>query len=129
MERFLTKKNIIVGVSVIVLLFLVFALFRPKSDAETPAIIMIEAGSVDLILGRELLKTLADLKSTNLDITFLSNPLFTGLHDFGVIIERQPVGRRNPFDAFEKTSSTKRPATVPAGGSKKAGGGTSFLTD
>ena len=69
--------------------------------------------SLDTTLGKDLLLALARLKSTKLDVAIFADPIFTALHDWGVVIAPQPVGRRNPFAEFEDGA--------PVG--KSAGGG------
>jgi len=78
-------------------------------------------------LGRELLLTLARLRSTKLDTTIFSDPVFSSLKDFSVEIAPQPVGRRNPFSSFgagaqpAAAAAAKTPApTLPKGTAPKA---------
>lgn len=57
----------------------------------------------DLSVGRDLLVMLLELRSLSLDSAFFTNPAFTNLEDFTVVIEAQPLGkalgRRNPFSS------------------------------
>lgn len=64
---------------------------------DTVVITRVDASPLEATLGRTLLSTLVRLKSTTIDMSVFSDPVFTSLHDFGVIIASQPVGRRNPF--------------------------------
>ncbi|PIQ68229.1 MAG: hypothetical protein COV91_05220 [Candidatus Taylorbacteria bacterium CG11_big_fil_rev_8_21_14_0_20_46_11] len=68
-----------------------------ESSGGNVAMTHVEASPLQTTLGRDLLKTLARLKSTKIDTSIFSDPVFTSLKDFGVTISSQPVGRRNPF--------------------------------
>ena len=50
--------------------------------------------------GREAASSDGRLRATELNTSLFADPLFVGLRDFGVAIAPQPVGRRNPFEAF-----------------------------
>lgn len=72
---------------------------------------------INATLGKELLSALARLRATSFDMSIFTDPVFTGLKDFGVEIAPQPVGRRNPFALFEgnappkKSTGVKTPST------------------
>ncbi len=89
--------------TLLVLFFLAGLFFYAIGGETTPASGVSEAdgASLDSTLGKDLLLALARLKSTKIDTAIWSDPIFTALHDWGVVIAPQPVGRRNPFAAFE----------------------------
>lgn len=119
------NKKVLWGVvALLILIVLLGYLFR-RSPPEA-AITELAASPLEGVLGRELLGTLDRLKSTTLDTSIFSDPVFTGLRDFGVSIAPQPVGRRNPFAPFgasaaagagaaQKTTAASPPATSAAG--------------
>lgn len=59
-------------------------------------------------VGRDLLATLLQLKSLDLDETLFQNPIFQSLRDFGVPIPPQPLGRPNPFAPLGSTTPGSR---------------------
>ena len=75
----------------------------------------------DVIIGYELLATLARLQSISLDPGLFSDPVFESLVDKSRPISSQPLGkslgRRNPFSDFGKgvatTSVSGSSATLP----------------
>ena len=100
--------------TLLVVIFLAGLFFYTIGGDTAPSSGVSEAdgASLDATLGKDLLLALARLKSTKLDTAIFADPIFTTLHDWGVVIAPQPVGRRNPFAEFE--------GGAPAG--KSAGG-------
>jgi hypothetical protein len=66
-------------------------------------------------VSQELLLTLTNLQTIKLDASIFSDPAFQSLSDYGVVIPRQNVGRRNPFAPLGSGSgaSTSTPS-IPA---------------
>ena len=57
-------------------------------------------------VSQEILTTLSQLQSVQLDPSLFSDPLFTSLSDFGVTIPPQQAGRRNPFASIGAGGTT-----------------------
>jgi hypothetical protein len=53
---------------------------------------------------QELLTTLANLRKIELNKSIFTDPVFVSLNDFGVVIPKEPIGRRNPFLPFTGVS-------------------------
>ena len=51
----------------------------------------------DVLIGKEFLTTLLELRSLDLDESIFSDESFTALEDFSQEVEPQPAGRPNPF--------------------------------
>ncbi len=81
-----------------------------SGSAGTGAITVLPLSPLDATLGRDLLLALATLKSTKLDTSIFTDPVFLSLKDFGVDISAQPVGRRNPFATFDAGSLPRTPS-------------------
>ncbi|MDO8620027.1 MAG: hypothetical protein Q7R64_01610 [bacterium] len=99
-----------VGIFGVVLVSLAGALFyflsSPSPAPEGP-ITVLSTSPLDATLGRDLLSALATLKSTKLDTSVFSDPVFLSLKDFSVEILPQPIGRRNPFAVFGASVSSQ----------------------
>lgn len=54
------------------------------------------AGS-QAIAGRAFLKTLGSIENLQLDTSIFQEPAYTNLVSFGIELQQQPKGRRNPF--------------------------------
>ena len=132
------KRTALIG-AVTVFIFGALLIYLFSQNDDTPDIERLDASAIDAALGRELLSTLARLKATALDTSIFTDPVFTSLHDFGVEIAPQPVGRRNPFASFVRPSPPKTtggssaasrsstPASVPPS-STRTGTGTGAST-
>ena len=97
---------------VLVLVGVVYFFFlRGDSPADAPLLQVSAGDTADTLLGRDLLAALAQLKSVKLDQTIFETEVFASLHDFGVDIAKQNVGRRNPF-APTGSSVTLPPRTT-----------------
>lgn len=119
----INKKVVMGGGAVFfLLLILLLYLFSGRTTANQ-AVTRIDASPLEGTLGGELLTTLARLKSTKLDTSIFSDPVFVSLRDFGVEIAPQPVGRRNPFAAFDQKAGTARSVSASASPVKGATGG------
>lgn len=53
--------------------------------------------TVESPVTQELLATLANLRKIELNKSIFTDPVFISLNDFGVVIPKEPLGRRNPF--------------------------------
>lgn len=63
---------------------------------------------------KDLVATLLQLRSVNLNGTIFSDPAFKSLKDFGSQIVPEPVGRPNPFAPLSSQSaSAAQPETAP----------------
>ncbi len=47
--------------------------------------------------GREFVTQLLAIQSINFNLNFFNDPVFRNLQDFSQVIEKQPIGRPNPF--------------------------------
>jgi hypothetical protein len=108
------KKTIAAALGMLVILAAYLFYAQSKSSPSDGEITSVPVSPLDAKLGRELLAALAKLKSTKLDRTIFDDPVFLSLKDFGVEIPSEPIGRRNPFAAFEETMSTKAKTGKPA---------------
>lgn len=107
------KRTLVIsGIIALVLAGGFFYWLADRPGVEAPPITELSATTFNATLGRELLTTLAKLKSTTLDTGIFDDPVFASLQDFGIEIAPQPVGRRNPFAEFGKSAPAK-PAATP----------------
>jgi hypothetical protein len=103
-------KKIIIGILVIAVLFTVWAIFF-KSDPEVDSLISGSSGSVSgrslgdaQVLGAQITQALIQIESLELDETVFDNAIFRSLVDRSQLIEKEPIGRRNPFAPLSDTS-------------------------
>ena len=88
-------KNYILGVALIVLLFGAYAvLFGGEKGG---VLTVLEPEGPGTAVERELLSTLLELRSLQLNEAIFSDPAFRSLRDFGQPLTPQPIGRNNPF--------------------------------
>ena len=88
--------SILVIVGALAALWIYFSYFSGGDDASltsTPV-----DGSV--VVTQELISILGELRNIKIDESIFTDPVFMSLNDFGVVIDNQPVGRRNPFQAI-----------------------------
>jgi hypothetical protein len=109
----LVKKIIIIGVVVILGLF-AYRFFFVRVDEEALNAIGGETSAV----GREVLALLSELRAIELTGGIFEREDFRSLEDFGVAIQPDTIGRRNPFapigvSNFESISQEESPATSP----------------
>ena len=67
------------------------------SGSSTSSKDSLTASGDDSPLSQDILITLSNLHTIQLDNSIFSDPLFTSLTDYGVAIPPQNAGRRNPF--------------------------------
>ena len=108
-------KKIFTAVFILILIaaLVYYFFFREPSPTND---VLTEVGSAeeDSIIGRDLLVLLAELKATHLDLSIFDSEAFGSLVDFGVIIDKQPKGRDNPFAPVGGASFAT--TTISAGG-------------
>ena len=84
------------------------------AGTSTPPLTETEVGNETLVT-QELLVTLSNLRSIELNNSIFTDPVFASLTDFGVVIPQEPVGRRNPFVPYAggvQTTSSIKPLNV-----------------
>jgi len=99
-ERMNKKTLLIIGAALLAVGALLFFLFGGREAASSDGLSSVGDSPLGDTLGRDLLTLLSRLRATELNTSLFADPLFVGLRDFGVAIAPQPVGRRNPFEAF-----------------------------
>lgn len=99
MFNFKNKKTLYITIGVgIVLIIILWLMFSGRSSNQADStLIAVASDPVELIIGREMLIALDQMKSTKLDVSFFADPAYKSLEDFTVEIPEQPVGRRDPF--------------------------------
>lgn len=113
MMSHLNKKTwLTIGAILVVVGAFAFFLFGGREAAPPSGLSSVGESPLGDTLGRDLLTLLARLRTTELDTSLFADPLFLGLRDFGVAITPQPVGRRNPFEAFEGEIAAAKSKTV-----------------
>src|ERR1044071_3618150 len=85
------KTTILAAIIIVALVYVYFTYFR-SSDTQ-----LLTATNAPTEQSAGLLLTLANLHTLQLDNSIFSDPVFLSLTDFGVQIDPQNVGRRNPF--------------------------------
>lgn len=86
-------KNIIIGLTLIVAVFVVYRFFAGDQEAALTSTAPITATAAE----GDLLSLLLELRSITLSTDLLEDPTFLTLQDFTVDLTPEPVGRRNPF--------------------------------
>jgi|GEM_PF-522821 hypothetical protein len=119
------NKKVLIGAGIACAVILAGFLYYSLTDTEAPdsALTALGESPLDLAAGRDLLVTLSRLRSTKLNLSIFSDPVFTSLEDFGVEIASQPVGRRNPFADFGATTGSVPSKGAPAPALPKSPGG------
>lgn len=92
-------KNIIIGVILVIIGFVLYSIFVRDDGTEDQRLSVTEQANDPLenAIGRDLLFLLDDLKVVELDGAFFTSKEFRNLLDFGQVIAPQPIGRPNPF--------------------------------
>ncbi|HEX9608746.1 MAG TPA: hypothetical protein VGA06_00865 [Candidatus Paceibacterota bacterium] len=88
-------KNYILGAVAITLLFIAYSIVFRGGDSGP--ILQVEEVDPETAVEQDLLVTLLQLRSVELNGRIFSNPAFHSLRDFSQPIAPQPVGRNNPF--------------------------------
>lgn len=87
------KTPILIAGAIVLGLYAYFAFFR---SAPSEDLLVSDSDQVSET-SKELLATLANLKTIKLDDSIFSDPVFLSLTNFGVQLPPENVGRRNPF--------------------------------
>ncbi len=101
---FKNKKNIIIGIVAVVVLFAAYSFFVKKDPSETAALVSVASSENENTVGREFLTVLLQIKSLKLDESIFAQDSFKSLQDFSSVIVAQPVGRKNPFSPLERSA-------------------------
>lgn len=104
MMTFLKQNKLLVIIAVIFVGAVVYYGFL-SGGRSSPALLSsdAQAPSAD---SQQLLVILANLKTIQLDPSVFTDPVYVSLTDFGVVISKEDVGRRNPFAPFTATGGT-----------------------
>ncbi len=91
-------KNLLIALGLAIVLFVGYVVFMrgdetDESLADRGNNTSVEAG----LETQELLVTLTELRSLNIDGEIFSDPLFLSLKDFRKDLGEEPTGRANPF--------------------------------
>jgi hypothetical protein len=103
-----SKNMFSILIVVLVLAFAIyFFFFRNTID---DAITLDEFGNpvAAQVVGQDLIDTLAELQSVQLDSSIFSNPAFLALKDFGIVLADEPKGRTNPFQDISGPTPSRR---------------------
>ena len=97
--NFKNKKTLLIAGGVVILLIIIVwtMLGSGGSDQTDTSLVVVASDPVELIIGREMLAALDEMKAVQLDTTFFDSPVYKSLEDFTVQIPKQPIGRRDPF--------------------------------
>ncbi len=114
----INKQAVLGALVVIIFLAGFFFYYLGGTNSSVADVSEVDSAGLDAKLGKELLSALARLRSTKFDMSIFTDPVFSGLKDFGVEIAPQPVGRRNPFALFE--GSALSPASPAKSGAATA---------
>ncbi len=106
--KFLSNKNMVGAVVAVAVVALSYYLWTSASD--TPLLTTTEETSP---LSQEILTTLGQLNTLQLDPALFKDPVFMSLSDFGSEIPPQSAGRRNPFAPIG-SSATQTASPAPA---------------
>ncbi|MDP3996827.1 MAG: hypothetical protein Q8P86_04010 [bacterium] len=120
--QIIKNKKVQLGFVIAALLFTVYFLFfrggsdSPQLSPGTSFVTETVFNPVDIIVGRELLALLAEMKAIRIDKSIFDSPLFDGLNDLSVPIDPQPLGRNNPFAPFGSDVNATSTESATAGG-------------
>lgn len=95
----MSKKNKFIFLVLLILIAFIGYRFLMKDDSgsSTSDLTTESSSSGQSSVGKELLATLAKIKSITLDEKIFSDPIFQNLNDFSKPMETQDIGRANPF--------------------------------
>ncbi len=86
------NKYVVGGIVLAVVVGLGYYVWQSQSNAP-----LLSQASATSPSSEQILATLSQLHTIQLDPTLFSDPTFQSLSDFGVTIPSQSAGRRNPF--------------------------------
>jgi len=105
-------KNIVIGVAVIIVAFIAYAVFSGRSTPSDQGLTSQTPSGLPSEDGEDLVSLLLQLKSINLSSDLFADTTFATLQDFSVELAPQPIGRRDPFATIGAVSV---PAELPIG--------------
>jgi hypothetical protein len=94
-------KNLLIALGLAILLFVGYVVFLRDDGAPTPPPGMEAFSAQAQMESQQLLSTLNELKSLDVEGTLFSDPLFLSLRDFRIDLGIEPDGRVNPFAPVE----------------------------
>jgi hypothetical protein len=104
------NKTMIIGAVVLLLgAYVYFTYFSGPPSSPT-----LTASDASITLSQNLLVTLQNLHTIQLDDSIFSEPAFISLNDFGVTIPLQSVGRSDPFLPLGSSATPASTPTTPA---------------
>jgi hypothetical protein len=112
-------KKIIIAILVLIVLFVVYAIFI-KADPKNPPLIAgtstVQGSEEAKVLGSQISQALLRIEQIKLDKSIFESKIFQTLKDRSVPIEDEPMGRSNPFAPLGDISvnSTTRSASSTA---------------
>lgn len=92
-------KNLLIALGLAIILFVGYVVFI-KGDSSSDSGLITESSPSGTDLGLEtqqLLASLNELKSLDIDGRIFSDPLFASFRDFRTELGTEPEGRSNPF--------------------------------
>jgi hypothetical protein len=98
-------KNIIISFLVVCFIFIGFFCFN-NIDKVSSQELLVPQGSVNRIVGNDLILLLLQLKVIKLNTEIFDNKIFQNLKDFSFEIQPRSIGRQNPFSAIFGASSS-----------------------
>lgn len=108
----LLKKNLVI-IGIIAVAIGVLYYFYSSNDSGA---LLTSSEQEEGPVSQEILATLNNLRTIELDDSIFQDPLFLSLSDFGVTIPPVPAGRRNPFAPVGagNAPTTQATSTAPA---------------
>ncbi len=106
--QFIKGNALLAGGILVVILGLGYYLFA-SSGAPAP----LTTTDSTTTVSQQLLVTLSNLQTIELNGAVFTDPTFVSLNNFGTTIPTQPVGRANPFAPFTSIAPTT-PSNTPA---------------
>jgi|GEM_PF-521948 len=102
-------KKIIIGIIILVVVFIAYALVKPDPTADV--LVGNRNGAVGAVttqqarlLSTQISQALLKIDQIRLDRSVFDNPIFKSLSDRSQNIEPEPIGRSNPFAPLGDTS-------------------------
>jgi len=95
-------KKIIVGLIILVIVFVAYAILKPDPTNEVlignrGAVVGGVSDQQARVLGAQISQALLKIDQIKLDRSVFENPIFKSLEDRSQNIEPEPIGRTNPF--------------------------------
>ncbi len=117
-ERGNTTKSLLIAVAILAALGFGGYEYINRDSAASTDLLVSEASGSSSGLDGDLLKALQQLKTIKLNTGVFQDPVFRSFFDFGTTIQRQEIGRQNPFApvgnaSAPSASSTPNPSITP----------------